>query len=279
MAFLTLVYIVVVRRFMHLSVNENEYLTPAIISTPKKEQTIPRLKVNCLKMLESTFFETVSMILISIYTLFILFWLTMADILGITDDILSKVDLVFLSLFFTEIILKTFASNFMYLFDFFNIFDFVIVLISLVLEIIGIIAKGLGVLRLIRVVVITIRKITGNQSKLRHASKNLNPVESVIKILQAIAELRDISAGIKREAKWAVEIIESNKLYELNFDMATEEKNMDVEAKAWLNITTEAANDTTQWFERDLDDFLKEIHRENEEPDPNKIEEEEERIK
>jgi len=27
--------------------------------------------------------------------------------------------------------------------------------------------------------------------------------------------------------------------------MASEEKNMDVEAKAWLNITTEAANDTT----------------------------------
>ena len=54
---------------------------------------------------------------------------------------------------------------------------------------------------------------------------------------------------------------------------------MDVEAKAWLNITTEAANDTTQWFERDLDDFLKEIHRENEEPDPNKVEEEEEKIK
>lgn len=54
---------------------------------------------------------------------------------------------------------------------------------------------------------------------------------------------------------------------------------MDMEAKAWLNITTEAANDTTQWFERDLDDFLKEIHRENDEQDPNKLEEEEERIK
>lgn len=47
--------------------------------------------------------------------------------------------------------------------------------------------------------------------------------------------------------------------------MSTEEKNMDMEAKAWLNITTEAANDTTTWFERDLDDFLKELHREAEE--------------
>lgn len=40
---------------------------------------------------------------------------------------------------------------------------------------------------------------------------------------------------------------------------------MDIDAKAWLNITTDAANDTTKWFERDLDDFLKEIHRETEE--------------
>ena len=42
---------------------------------------------------------------------------------------------------------------------------------------------------------------------------------------------------------------------------------MDAEAKAWLNITTVTANDTTHWFERDLDDFLKEIHRENEDID------------
>ena len=50
-------------------------------------------------------------------------------------------------------------------------------------------------------------------------------------------------------------------------DINSEEKNLDVEAKSWLNITTESANDTTLWFERDLDDFLKELHRENEELD------------
>lgn len=47
--------------------------------------------------------------------------------------------------------------------------------------------------------------------------------------------------------------------------MSNEQKNMDMDAKAWLNITTDAANDTTNWFERDLDDFLKEIHRDNDE--------------
>lgn len=106
-----------------------------------------------------------------------------------------------------------------------------------------------------------------------------NPVESVVKILKAVAEAKELSNSIKKEARWAIEIIESNKLYELNFDMSSDEKGMGVEAKAWLNITTETANDTSQWFERDLDDFLKEIHREEDEPDPNKLEEEEERIK
>jgi hypothetical protein len=66
-----------------------------------------------------------------------------------------------------------------------------------------------------------------------------------------------------------MDIIESNKLYELNLDTTNDEKNMDMEAKAWLNMTTEAANDTSAWFERDLDDFLKELHREAEELDAN----------
>jgi len=47
-----------------------------------------------------------------------------------------------------------------------------------------------------------------------------NPIESVIKILEQITEEEEISAGIKKEAKWAIDLIESNKLYELNFDMS-----------------------------------------------------------
>ena len=72
-----------------------------------------------------------------------------------------------MSLFFAEIVLKTFASNMMFLLDKFNIFDAAVVLISEILNLMNIMAKGLGVLRLLRVVVITIR-ITGNTSKLRH---------------------------------------------------------------------------------------------------------------
>ena len=277
--FLYLVYTIVIRRFMLLAVNEHEYVKAEILEIPKQENALPRLQVFCLKTLESTTFEMMSMALISIYTVFVLFQLTLAEFFGVPDGLLAQIDNVFLTLFFIEIILKTFASNLMFLLDLFNAFDAFVVIISEVLNLMGIVAKGLGVLRLLRVVVITIRKITGKQSNLRHKAMLENPLDSVIKILQSITEAKDLSNSIKKEAKWAIDIIESNKLYDLSFDIAaSEEKSTGVEAKAWLNMTTDAANDTTKWFERDLDDFLKEIHRDEEEPDQNKVDEEEERV-
>mmetsp|Transcript_39264 Transcript_39264/g.37690 ORF Transcript_39264/g.37690 Transcript_39264/m.37690 type:complete len:157 (+) Transcript_39264:454-924(+) len=136
---LSLIYMVVVRRFMHLSINEKDYLTPEILTAPKTEDQIPRLKLFCLKVLESAFFETFSFTLITIYTLFIFFWLTLADLVGVTDEVLAAIDQNFLYIFLAEILLKTFASNFMYLMDFFNCFDSVIVVASLILGIMGII--------------------------------------------------------------------------------------------------------------------------------------------
>lgn len=66
---------------------------------------------------------------------------------------------------------------------------------------------------------------------------------------------------MKKDCKWASElIIDSHKLFELCLDMTSSEKNMSAEAKHWINMCTEASNDTTLWFERDLDDYLKEIH-------------------
>lgn len=101
----------------------------------------------------------------------------------------------------------------------------------------------------------------------------------MIKILQQIQELPEISKSVQKEAIFAIHLIESNMLYNLNMDQSSEEKNMDMEAKSWLNMTTESANDTTKWFERDLDDFLRELHREAEEPDVQQLEEDDERLR
>jgi hypothetical protein len=56
----------------------------------------------------------------------------------------------------------------MYLEDYFSVFDALIVLLSFILNTVGLSFKGLGVLRLIRVMVIVLNKITGNTSKLKH---------------------------------------------------------------------------------------------------------------
>ena len=124
---------------------------------------------------------------IGLYSVFILYDLTLTTFLPIPKDLIDRIDFIFLTIFFIEIALKSFASSFMFLLlDFFNMFDATIVIASWFLNIAGITMKGLGVLRLIRVVVITMRSITGSKNKLRHQSKLNNPVDSVVNILKAL---------------------------------------------------------------------------------------------
>ena len=40
--FLYAIYFVVVRRFMHLPINEHEFLKPEILALPKQENLLPR---------------------------------------------------------------------------------------------------------------------------------------------------------------------------------------------------------------------------------------------
>jgi hypothetical protein len=133
--------------------------------------------------LESGPVEAISIAIISIYSIFVLFMLTYAEFgldKYIEESLLFEIDGIFLVFFLVEIFLKTFASNMMYLNEAFNMFDATIVGASMVLNQLEINVKGLSVLRLVRVVVIILRKITGNTSKLRHQNKFNNPVEAVI---------------------------------------------------------------------------------------------------
>ena len=141
-------------------------------------------------------------------------------------------------------------------------------------------AKGLGVLRLIRVGVITVRRINGTKQSFRvlRMGDTKEPEQAVIMLLKQVYDLPQLSVALKKECKWAIDIIENNKLYENNIEINSKDKNLEAEAKTWLHFASEASNDTTLWFERDLDDFLKEIHREVDD-DPNKQEEDDEKIK
>ena len=81
----------------------------------------------------------------------------------------------------------------------------------------GITFKGLGVLRLIRVVVITIRSITGKKNRMRHQTKLKDPLGSVLHILKQFSEL-PVSNSVRKEAKFIAQIIEEGKLFDLALD-------------------------------------------------------------
>jgi hypothetical protein len=94
----------------------------------------------------------------------------------VPDDLMKNIDTYFLVFFFVEIAMKMFASNMMYLNNYANMFDTAVVVISLIFNTMGSTFKILGVLRLVRVVVIVFRKISGNTEKLRHQKMMQNPV-------------------------------------------------------------------------------------------------------
>ena len=85
---LSLVYIIVVRRFGFLKENEKEWINKEIYEE-KKENAIPKLKNFILKMLESRLVEGFSQLVIWIYAGFILFDLTFSEQLN-TDPIVMS---------------------------------------------------------------------------------------------------------------------------------------------------------------------------------------------
>ena len=61
-------------------------------------------------MLESHYFDNFSTLMISVYTIYILFVLTTASVVDVDAVVLENIDSAFLTFFFDEICLKTFAS-------------------------------------------------------------------------------------------------------------------------------------------------------------------------
>jgi hypothetical protein len=76
---LTSFYYVIVRRFSFLKVNEKEWLDYESYQD-KQENEVPKLKQNCLKMLEHPTVESFSFLVINLYAVFILFDLTFSDL-------------------------------------------------------------------------------------------------------------------------------------------------------------------------------------------------------
>ena len=69
-----------VRRFGFLKENEKEFIDSSY-KDHKSENAIPRTQVSCLKFLEHEYVETVSLVTIGLYSIFILYDLTLTTFL------------------------------------------------------------------------------------------------------------------------------------------------------------------------------------------------------
>ena len=133
-------------------------------------------------------------------------------------------------------------------------------------------AKGIAVLRLIRAVVMTLRAIAGKKLRFRHQALEKNALPAMRTIISKLLDNEAIPGKMKRELRWAVSTFENNTIYKYKrsgeLDVA---ETIDPEAKEWMVLGSDQANNVVSWFDKDLDDILHEIHRESDEFNTNKL--------
>ena len=261
------VWYFLLRRCGYLKPNEAEY-----VELTWREQHIDRAwqywRGEMTKLLETPTFQAISLAWLIIYAVFVLFVLSFSDLLN-EDYILGLIDQTFLSIFLLEILMRIFAMSYMFFADPFNIFDTTIVVLSFSLFFVGVSAGGLAVLRLMRLLrlVVVFRKVNAS-GKRKPRGKFSTALEEALFILRDIRSIKKLTPKQKKELSWTINIIENNKLYEVNISQSQDKGSgataIDMDSRRWLQLATPASCDPLQWFDRDLDDYLYERQRDGE---------------
>ena len=261
------VWYFLLRRCGYLKSNEADYVE-ALWKDQHIDRTWQSWRSGMNKLLETPAFQAVSLILLLVYAVFVLFVLSFGDLLA-EDYILSLIDQAFISVFLLEILMRIFAVSYLFFLDPFNIFDTTIVVLSFCLFFVGVSAGGLAVLRLMRLLrlLVVFRKVN-NSSKRKSRGKFTTALEEALFILRDLRSIKKLTAKQKKELSWTINIIETNKLYEVNLvqsqDKGSGTTAIDMDSRRWLLLATSAACDPLQWFDRDLDDYLYERQRDGE---------------
>jgi len=222
---------------------------------------ITQLRNLCMQYIETPLFTMISRYMLGIYAGFVLFWLSVVDIIDM-DDVCAIIDIVFLSIFAAELIVKIFGLGITYLFDFLNFMDAVIIAVSLGMYAAGIVSKVMAVLRLVRILLVIVVKFTGNQFNITIIrNKEEDPVQSLETLLQDLLKETCLKKSIKDEINWALDVISQNTLEYMDM----KNTKLDLYEDTWLKIATGNDIDAKKWFDKDLEDALNEIHRESEE--------------
>lgn len=258
------VWYFLLRRCGYLKVTEDEFVNERWLME-RRDKLLFNMRRSCGKVMDSMYYKRFSIILLVVYAVFVLLVLSIYSQLSDTY-VLDVMDQVFISIFLFEILCNVFVQSLGYYKDYFNVFDTIIVLVSFIMFFVGQNTKGLAVLRLLRLVrlVIVLRKVSVTK---RNNSGYATALEETLAILKTLKSEKKLNFRQKKELTWAIEIIESNKLYDVSIDQKIEkgsgQVSQDAEAKKWIAMATKTANDPLQWFDRDLDDYLYERKRDN----------------
>jgi hypothetical protein len=170
-------------------------------------------------------------------------------------QMMSWVDLVILSIFLTEMVLKTIGYGITFLYDLWNLFDFLIIVISLAAAVFTIFFSSWSeemaesvkmsplrvILRLLRLIVVFRRlsdhvDISKESYTLPNSGKepkSRTPADLLTETLEGICKNPQLPRSVRKEIAHAVRVIRSGTLYEVSFADTGETPTGVAEEREW----------------------------------------------
>ncbi|CDW89816.1 UNKNOWN [Stylonychia lemnae] len=189
-------------------------------------------------MLRSKPFDVAMIILIIFYTLLIFIFFAFVDTFfndEKSQNVFYIIELVILGIFCIEIVFHLIGYGMLYLKDSWNIFDIVIIILSIIFVFLDIFVdnpalqgflKIRSVFRVLRIFLL-VRKLSALKSKREQHKRTIlkmgfdmrSPLEKVLEILNELRDQMDMNdTRIIQDLNYCIKIIASNKLYEVNID-------------------------------------------------------------
>jgi hypothetical protein len=155
------------------------------------------------------------------------------------------INYILLTFFIIEICIKIFAFGHLFLIEFINVFDSVIVIVSYVMLILNLKVKVVGILRVLRLIKVIINLKRVNDVKLakkefikeqkRQGSQMASYVERVLDFFERLSKNENVDKTLREDVEWAIDMISANKLYTGSIDSLGLQDKLP-EVKAWKNL-------------------------------------------
>lgn len=164
------------------------------------------------------------------------------EVLG---EIYYIINYILLTFFIIEICTKLFAYGHLFLMEFINVFDSVIVIVSYIMLILNLKLKVVGILRVLRLIKVIINfKLDSDKKRAqkefikeqkRQGSQMASYVERVLDFFERLSKNENVDKTLREDVEWAIEMISANKLYTGSIDSLGLQDKLP-EVMAWKNL-------------------------------------------